>query len=284
MRLILSLILIFSSINCSEKKSNAVQALHLEAELVSENESFRPGEPFWVGLKLDMEESWHINWVNPGDAGLAPKISWELPEGFSAGEIQWPNPQRLPIPPFMLFGYEDDVLLPVQITPPKRMKSGEKIKIAANADWVVCNEACIPGSATLNLEMEVEDDEPQKSELWAGQFESTRKKLPIENENWIFNADITDYRVYIKLNPLRNNYSPLEKMLFFPEQQGIINNAADQVLTKKGGGYELEIERDRMGTFIPNILTGVLIIESKNGEVREKIGFKLELPLNRAES
>ena len=284
MRKFLSLVLVLFLFGCGEKPSNVIRSLHLDVELVSEIKTIEPGETFWVGLRLDMEEGWHVNWVNPGDAGLAPKISWELPEGFTAGEIEWPTPMRLPISPFMLFGYEDDVLLPVKITPPEKMKSGGAVKLLAYADWVVCNEACIPGKATLNLELKIKNDAPESNEMWAASFEVTRKNLPVENGDWIFNAEITEYRVYIKLTSLKDNNPTFDRMLFFPQQQGIINNAADQVLTKEGNGYKLEIHRDRMGNSIPEILNGVLVVERQLPEGKEQKGIKLNLPLKRIKS
>lgn len=279
---LLTLIILLAG--CGNKEvSKPVKAQHLEAELISEFRTFQPGEPFWVGLRLVLEEGWHVNWINPGDAGLAPKITWELPEGFIAGKIEWPSPIRIPVSPFMLYGYEDEVLLPVQITPPQRMKAGE-VTLTAHADWVVCNEACIPGEATLSLVLEATEDELVPSVLWADKFESNRKKLPAANEDWYFNADISPYRLYINLSPLTGNGPEYQKMIFFPEDQGVINNSTEQVLKKKGNGYQLEIERDRMSTSIPQTLKGVLIFYSNRPEGTSRKSYRLELPLNRIDS
>ncbi|NIP43185.1 MAG: thiol:disulfide interchange protein, partial [candidate division Zixibacteria bacterium] len=86
-------------------KAEPVRIGHLRAELVSEVESIKPGEPFWVALHFIMDEHWHVYWQNPGDAGLPPRIEWELPAGFRAGETQWPYPERFDVPPLTSFGY-----------------------------------------------------------------------------------------------------------------------------------------------------------------------------------
>ena len=70
-----------------------------------------PGKPTLVGLKLRMAQEWHTYWKNPGDSGLPTKIQWTLPEGWKAGEIQWPYPQPLPVGPLMNYGYDDEVVL-----------------------------------------------------------------------------------------------------------------------------------------------------------------------------
>ena len=41
----------------------------------------------------------------------ATEIKWTLPQGWSAGAIQWPTPKRLPVGPLMDYGYEGKVWL-----------------------------------------------------------------------------------------------------------------------------------------------------------------------------
>jgi len=96
-----------------------VQAQHLTAELVSLAPSIAPGGTLQAGLVLTLEEHWHVYWINAGDSGEPPKITWTLPEGITTGAMQFPIPSRLPLGPLMDFGYEDAVAFPVQITAAK---------------------------------------------------------------------------------------------------------------------------------------------------------------------
>ena len=75
---------------------------HVKVALVSEQQAIVPGREFLLGIRFVLEEGWHTYWVNPGDAGEPPRITWELPAGFQAGSIQWPYPTRLPTPPFSI--------------------------------------------------------------------------------------------------------------------------------------------------------------------------------------
>src|SRR6267154_710787 len=93
-----------------------VKAQHLTAELVSLSPSIAPGGTLQVGLVLTLEEHWHVYWINAGDSGEPPKITWTLPEGITAGPMQFPIPSRLPLGPLMDFGYEDEVAFPVKLT------------------------------------------------------------------------------------------------------------------------------------------------------------------------
>ena len=63
------------------------QESHVDARLLSEVKTVQPGGSFWVATKLQMSDGWHTYWRNPGDSGLETTIEWNLPEGFSAGDI-----------------------------------------------------------------------------------------------------------------------------------------------------------------------------------------------------
>ena len=255
-------ILILSTLGCGAAKIESPKTEHLEASLISEVTGIQPGIPFWVGLKLKMEEGWHVNWKNPGDAGLAPSIKWELPEGFTAGEIQWPIPERLLVSEFVLFGYEGTVLLPVEITPPATIEN-EKFSITASCDWVVCGEVCVPGEAKLSLELLVKQSTNLVDSKWASEFASTRDRLPDAYSVCGVSATATDSIIIIEYLPTVLEFPSFDSMVFFPEEQGIINNAAYQKLTKTGNNYRLEIKRDKLVRNLPKTMYGIIAFKSE---------------------
>ena len=90
----------------------------VQASLVSESSVVAPSDSFWVAIRLSIADGWHLNWLNPGDAGLAPTVAWELPDGVTVTDIEWPYPRRFTVPELAIFGYKNEVLLPVQVTLP----------------------------------------------------------------------------------------------------------------------------------------------------------------------
>ena len=108
-------------------RADPVETDYVTAELISENETIRGGESFWVALRLEMKEHWHTYWKNPGDSGLATTIEWDLPDGFSAGPIVWPTPQKIELPPFMTYGYEGEIFLLARMNAPGVLNEGEEI-------------------------------------------------------------------------------------------------------------------------------------------------------------
>src|ERR1700721_257807 len=129
---------------------------HVKVELVSEEDALVPHRQLLVGIRFDLQEGWHTYWVNPGDSGEPPRIEWTLPQGFEADPLQWPYPTRLSTPPFVDYGYEHQVLLPVVIRTPG-LTDGATEKIIANVHYLICREVCIPGKKQLVLELPVKD-------------------------------------------------------------------------------------------------------------------------------
>lgn len=255
------------------------QSGHVEAELISENSTIAPGEPFWVALKLRMDDDWHINWSNPGDFGLAPTITWQLPDGFETGEIQWPIPERLIFPPFVGYGYEGETILPVKINTPKTIQPGTKIRLEAAADWVVCGEVCFPGGAKLALELNVSKNTSLLDENWAVLFENFRNSAPKAESSYIVSSTLTEKSLIISVAVNSSRNMRIDSLIFYPEFNGLIKNAASQKLSKESSGYLLEIERDPMGVAPPKRLKGILVLLNKieTGASRENIKINVNL-------
>ncbi|MEE8403979.1 MAG: protein-disulfide reductase DsbD domain-containing protein [candidate division Zixibacteria bacterium] len=262
-------------------QAKPVQAEHVEAELISENRSIVPGEPFWVALKLRMDNDWHINWSNPGDFGLAPTIAWQLPEGFKAGEIEWPVPERLIFSPFVGYGYEGEKILPVKISPPNSVMPGTEIKLEAAADWIVCGEVCIPGGAKLSLELNVIKSSPLPDINWAQLFESFREAAPQVDSSYRVSSKLTEKALFISVDENSSNKMQIDSLIFFPKFKGLIKNAASQKLSKDESGYVLEIERDPLGVTPPERLKGILVLRKNNGLKTIKTSFKFDVLLRK---
>src|ERR1700722_15895266 len=82
-------------------------AEHVRAELLANTSGVQAGKPFWLGVRLTIDPGWHVYWKNPGDAGLPTRVTFTLPNGFSAGPLRFPTPHRFDQPGnIVAFGYE----------------------------------------------------------------------------------------------------------------------------------------------------------------------------------
>ena len=150
----------------------------VRTELLADTNAIVPGKPFTIGLLLRMAPGWHTYWKFSGDAGLPTELKWKLPPGWKIGQVQWPSPLKTIDPgDIQTYGYVDEVLLTQEITPPPKIENST-IKLVADASWLVCEKICIPGGATLELELPVSaSSQPANTEL----FPRYRRLLP---QNW----------------------------------------------------------------------------------------------------
>jgi thiol:disulfide interchange protein DsbD len=215
-----------------------VKTEHVEARLVTERVSAQPGKPLTVGLQLRMTPHWHTYWKNPGDSGLPTKIQWTLPQGWKAGPIQWPYPKPLPIGPLMNYGYEDEVVLLTELTPPANATG--KAALKANAEWLVCKDVCIPEKGELDLSLPVAAQEGAPDPSGQLAIERSRNNLPVQPTGWKFTSSITGKTLTVLLTPPQGRKAPV-KAAFFPERENLIETAAPQALSREDGGV-LRIE------------------------------------------
>ncbi len=151
----------------------------VKAELISSVDAVTPGQPFYVGVRIKIQPHWHVYWKFSGDAGLPTRVIWKLPDGWTVGPLEWPLPERfIEKGPLTTYGYADSVMLTATITPPANATG--TASLYAKVDWMVCEEACIPGRATVALNLPVgnalaANSPPSRA---AKHFERWRHRLP----------------------------------------------------------------------------------------------------------
>lgn len=236
----------------------------VEASLVSAETTIQPGRPFTVGLRLQHDPHWHTYWLNPG-TGLVTNIEWELPEGFTAGPIQWPAPKVLKdrVGNVIGNGYEEDQLLPVTITPPADIKPGETVTLRAAVDWLMCEVVCIPGAATLELTLPVAGEAPAVNGEIGGRLNEVVAGLPVALAEWTVTASRTTDTVTLKVVPNGSTGHTPTGLHFFADDN-LVGYELPQTVTPDGaGGYVLSLQISPDGPQDATRLAGVLT--SQNG-------------------
>lgn len=238
----------------------------VQAQLISKHNALVPGQTVTLGLRLQMDEHWHTYWKNPGDAGLATSIDWQFPPGYVAHEIEWPAPHYYQANGLATYGYEGEIVLPVRIEVPADAAVGEDVVIKATADWLMCKEICIPGSAALSLVLPVaataDDVEPEPR--WAGLFAWADQRTPRNYDDAYVHVERQDgrrYRLTVRNAGtgigVRDNLS----VRFFPDNAGSIAMTAEQVVERSDTGVvsvSLPLDANQQWT---DRLRGVLVYE-----------------------
>jgi DsbC/DsbD-like thiol-disulfide interchange protein len=141
-------------------------AQNVSVELLADHAAIQIGHSFKAGVLLRIAPGYHVYWKYPGDAGLATRVTWKLPPGFAASELNWPIPRRFDQPGGIEgIGYEDQVMLLADITPPSGFAG--VIQLSADVSWLVCRETCTRGKATCIATISAADsDTPSNQDLF----------------------------------------------------------------------------------------------------------------------
>jgi DsbC/DsbD-like thiol-disulfide interchange protein len=230
---------------------------HGTLELVAENRWVTPGHGFSLGLHFQLEKGWHIYWVNPGDSGEPPRVTWQLPPGLSPGAIEWPAPRRLGTSSIVDFGYEDAVTLIVPVHAESSLTAQPLASLGAEIRVLVCREVCIPGRTQLSLTLPIKLLPPAPDVRTRELFAAARKELPRPApQNWKFSVDDAEDSFVLAANL----GAQIMQATFFPLAEAQIDNSAPQILRPLAGGFQLTLRKsDRLLKPIDR-LNGVLVL------------------------
>jgi thiol:disulfide interchange protein DsbD len=234
-----------------------VKAEHLTAELTTLSPQIAVGGTLQAGLVLTIEEHWHVYWINAGDSGEPPAIKWTLPEGITAGPMQFPPPTRLPLGPLMDFGYEDGVAFPVTLTAAPTMKPG-KVHLDAHVTWLVCSSVCLPGKAHLGIDVDVVKG-PVATPPAVGAVGSALAILPKPLPATMSASAVGDAKqiqVTLKTGTRETDAA------FYPFDSEQIDNAAEQPVAPQADGVKVWLKRAPDATTLPKTLHGLVELSS----------------------
>ena len=235
----------------------------VQAALVSADASVQPGTPLTVALHLRHDPHWHTYWKNPG-TGLPTSIEWKLPPGWTAGEIQWPAPRVLKDKKGNIVGngYEGELLLPVTLTPPADLKPGSTVELNARADWLMCEDVCMPGDASVALTLPVTADAPKPDATWGDKIRATIASLPRADAAWSVSAFRGAKTVTLSIAPTQPGAPAPQGLHFFSDDNLIAYDQPQRVRADGKGGFTLTMPVSVDAAPTASKLAGILISES----------------------
>jgi len=242
--------------------ASAPEGAKVRVELVSEVGGIAPGETFWVALHQRIAPGWHTYWRNPGDSGEAPRVEWALPAGFTAGEIGWPFPERIPVGSAMTYGYSDEVVLLIPVTPPAGLTPGDQVTLRGQASWLVCEKTCIPEEAPIALTLPVVRGAPALDPRGAALTAAARRTIPTPSL-WPASFAATAEDVMLIVDAPGLMAERITDVWFYPARWGAIDLAAPQRARVDAAGIRLEVARGSLREAVAAPIEGVLIVSEK---------------------
>lgn len=120
----------------------------VEARLVSAVEAAGDLDRVPLGLHVRLAPGWKTYWRSPGDAGLPPALDWAGSAGLERAGMAWPAPHRFTLFGLETFGYDAEVVFPIEAVP---ARPGGALDLRAAADLLVCSDICVPQRLDLAL-------------------------------------------------------------------------------------------------------------------------------------
>jgi len=247
---------------------------HARVELVSERALAVPGETLWFGLSFEIDPNWHIYWINPGDAGIPPEITWratgDVPSE-SIGAFKWPVPELLPVVPgqIMDYGYSDKIVLPFPITLPDGIEG--PVVFEGVADYLICENICIPESVELRLMLSI-GSQQLPDERGASLIQTALLDVPPMHSGDSSIASVGDAWV---LSLSGGTVAGLQgETRFFPYGHEI-THAADQIVSFGPDGVQIRLTPSNANEPLPETLGGIVTVGDTTVEISATQGVVL---------
>ena len=239
---------------------------YVETELIPEFNSITAGQNLTFAITQHHAAGWHTYWKNPGDSGEATSIQWTMPDGFTAGEILYPAPEREATGPLMNFGFGEDITLLTTLSAPQNI-TGNTVHLNAKVTWLVCSDICVPETKEFSFNLPVgKTPEPTNPDL----FKTARAAMP-EQKPWQASIEEQDQSILFKFMmdaDEAKEISTSTDVFFFPEDWGIILNASAQEFSVTENTLMIKAMRDSRPLSEIQSLNGVITYKDSNGTYR----------------
>jgi thiol:disulfide interchange protein DsbD len=220
-----------------------------------------PGGSFHVALELKHPDGWHSYYLNSGGVEEGPTITWKLPEGFTAGKIQWPAPGVKDGFFGKSFIYEGSPVFLVEISAPKDLRPGDTVTLGAEAAWQICKESCINEEKSFTLSLPVAEQaapDPAAAEIFA----RARAVMPAEPDGWKFHAVAQDAGIVLRVEA--DDAAGGGFTDFVPDQPFVKSAGDGGSIGRDGGAWVIRLQRATLDAFdneIPqsDAVSGILL-------------------------
>lgn len=212
----------------------------VDVQLAAARTAFEAGRPLTIGLTIQHDPGYHTYWRFPGVVGLATRIRWNLPPGFRAGPLRWARPERTKMAVYKVWGYERQVALLTDITPPAELASGQVVEIKADAMWMACAKDCNPGFKRFTLRVPVASvSSPRPCNSL---FETMRRETPVSTLAWSFRAEASADGYRLTATP-KTGALVVEDAYLFNSNSLVDSNRPQSFRATSDGGFVLDLHR-----------------------------------------
>jgi hypothetical protein len=99
-------------------------------------------------LSISFPEGWNTYWKFPGPNGFTPSLKVLKKENLSSFKVVWPFPKKLGPDGFTYLGYDEDIMLPIELI---KMKESSNLLLEVEISFGICKKVCLVQSKTLTI-------------------------------------------------------------------------------------------------------------------------------------
>lgn len=128
---------------------------------------------------------------------------------------------------------------------------------------------CVPAYGSFSLELPVKEN-PKPDPSWKSLFSLYQDRLPKKSEDWGFKSSRPNGKLLLSIRPPGGE--SLRTAEFFPYDQFVIENPAEQALEREGENWKLDLSIAPEALSAPRRLSGILVVN------REK-AYEVDVPV-----
>ena len=154
-------------------------------------------------ISIAFPEGWSTYWKFPEPNGFIPKIRVLTEKTLEAFSLSWPYPKKLGPQNFTYLGYDDDLLLPIEI---EKLDKRKKIYLHLDISFGICKSVCVVQNKTLEI-----SDEGDLNYLVLDKLLKSKNRIAMttsfgsSNKCIIKKKTDKEYRITIENNFMKNN-------------------------------------------------------------------------------
>lgn len=236
-----------------------------------ESYQVKAGDTLTIAIEQTIAPHWHTYWMNPGDSGAAPNFTWTLPQGWSAGPVHYPAPDKIEYGPLLNYGYSGQAIMLQDISVPLGY-DGQPVELSVGVDVLVCKDICIPEYEEIAFTL----NDPATLTSNADVIAAARERLPQpvnfaatyleRDDQFILRTSLPDH---IDTGKITNAY-------FIPEPWGAVENAAKPVFSFEGRNIIIKQARGEQPFDEFKTMMAILSLETDTGRQNYQISAALD--------
>lgn len=198
-------------------------------------------------LRLTLKDGWKTYWRAPGDAGIPPQFDWNGSGNIEDIAITWPAPHVFDQNGLRSVGYENQLVLPVEITPRNPAKP---VRLRGEMDLGVCKDVCVPGQLNFDHTLDAEAERNPAIAAALAQRPFSEREAGVAGANCVLTPTQDGMRIEAHITmPSAGGaefavIEPGNPMLWVSqpetERRGNILVASSEVISASGGPFALD--------------------------------------------